>query len=374
MATKKVKKKVAEKRVRKKGPAIPDLSAAIKLSGPPGPGAPKQAKAKPTKEELAAAKLAEETLLKHFEDLGKHVERDGVKGLQKMYAEARGELQHRLKSVGKGDQSVGAQQLRAMLKQVDAVSAKLGKGLSELLKDKGKSAAELGAQQGLDEYKVLAETFTGTEPVVKVAEPATFKGLVKGVDRSLLRRHQNQSKAWTLGAINQMEQKLAMASMTGKSISEATDDIMGEDGFEGERWRAERIVRTEMAYAHGAAKQRAMEKTAQETKKPLHKKLIETFDDRTGDDSFVLHGQVVPIDEPFKWRTRRGGVWVTIEYMHPPNRPNDRAVVIPWDPDWTPTAAERPLTTAQLGSAPTTRWRKHAGVQVPPNDPMASQR
>lgn len=129
-------------------------------------------------------------------------------------------------------------------------------------------------------------------------------------------------------------------------------------------------MRTELAYAHGATKQEALTETAKEFEDsgdPIMKKLIETFDDRTGDDSFVVHGQTVLVGQPFEYKRKRGGGWVLVRFMHPPNRPNDRSVIIPWRKSWDADATiEKPLTIQQLRSARTTRYRKHIGVDVPP--------
>ena len=142
---------------------------------------------------------------------------------------------------------------------------------------------------------------------------------------------------------------------------------MGLKGFEGERWQSERIVRTESHYAHQSAKHRSIELTAKVLDEPLWKRLIETFDDRTGDDSFLLHGQTVPADKPFRWKHKKQGRWIVTDFMHPPNRPNDRGVMIPWDPTWKPMRGEKPLTQAQLRAARPTRWRKTPGVEIPPS-------
>lgn len=53
--------------------------------------------------------------------------------------------------------------------------------------------------------------------------------------------------------------------------------------------------------------------------------LVAGFDDRTGWDSYQVHGQIRRLDEPFEWVTKNGD---TIAYMTPPNRPNDREVVV----------------------------------------------
>lgn len=330
--------------------------------------APKRPRDRPALKALdrSGKNLAEKVFQAHLEQLSRHVERNGVGGLRKLYAQARGEIVARLRKFGTGSKQAEAVQLRAMLAQVDAVMENLGKEVAKLLQDTGRASVELGAQHGVDEFRVLAKQFTGTVPIVNVDVPATFGGLVKGVDRSLLRRYRRQAQTWSLRAIDRIEQQLKVATMTGQQMDRVVDEVLGLKGFEGERWQAERIVRTEAAYAHGASKQRAMELTQEELGGPLHKRLIETFDDRTGDDSFLLHGQTVPIDKPFRWKAKRGGKWVVIDYMHPPNRPNDRAVVIPWDPTWEETPEESPLTKAELRAARPTRWRKHAGVQIPP--------
>ncbi len=351
MATKRRPKKGGEKKAKAKPATAAQVAKAARLRALRQPRTGKE--------------VAEAIFLAHLGQLSRHAERNGVGGLRKMYSEARGELLDRLRRLGPGDQSVNAQTLRAMLKQVDVVLGKMGKNFKKHLEGVGSQAAKLGAQHGADEFRILAEVFTGTFPAVNVDAPAVFRGMVKGVDRSLLRRHQLQSQTWSLNTVAQIERQMSVSAMTGKPLEKVIDDVMGSKGFEGERWQAERIVRTELHYAHGAAKQQSLEAVEEELGEPMWKRLLETFDNRTGDDSFLLHGQTVPAGKPFKWKTKRRGSVVVIEFMFPPNRPNDRAVAIPWDPSWKAEKGERPLTLAELRSAPTTRWRKHVGVWIP---------
>lgn len=314
----------------------------------------------------AARALADKVIEAHLRQLKRHVEKNGVKGLERLYKEARGEILARLLRIGKGKDTVEGLTLRTMQKQIDDALMLLGKNIEVHLKDIGKTTAELGARQGIDEYRKLHEYFTGTLPIVNLDVPARMRGLVKGVESSLLRRHSIQAKTWTAGAVQAMEQRLSLAAAARRPLEETIDDLMGTPGMDGLRYRAERIVRTEGAYAHGSAKQAAIEETSKELEIVLFKRLIETFDDRTGDDSFLVHGQTVPADQPFEWKHKVRGKWLVTKYMHPPNRPNDRAVVIPWDPEWEETAAERPYTRGELRGAPTTRYRKTVGVKIPP--------
>jgi hypothetical protein len=203
--------------------------------------------------------------------------------------------------------------------------------------------------------------------VIDIDVPAVLAGLIKDVESSLLRRHSIQSRTWSLNALRQIEETLSVGAMAKKPMGQITKEITAKTGLLAqEEWRAERIVRTEMAYAHGAAKHESMTRTRDEVEPRLHKCLLETFDNRTGDDSFLLHGQMVPVDKPFSWKHKRGGQWVVTEFMHPPNRPNDRSVAIPWDPEWKLTKTEKPLNRAELAAAGPTKWRKKVGVKIPP--------
>lgn len=310
--------------------------------------------------------FAERLIEAHLKQLERHVHRNGVKGLEALYKEAKADLYDRLHAVGPLSEAATATQIRAMLAQVEGVLEVMGGRIFRHLQDTAGTAATIGARHGVDEYKRLAEHFTGTAPVLSLDRAAIFRNLVGDATSSLLFRHQLQTRTWTASAISSMERSLSVGAMAGKSLEAQIKDVMGAGGIlEEERWKAERIVRTENSYAHGNTKYRAMKRTEEDVG-PMHKKLIETFDDRTGDDSFLVHGQTVPLNQPFSYKHKRLGKWVVTQYQHPPNRPNDRAVVIPWDPSWEESAEEKALSKAELNAARPTRWRKSPGVEIPP--------
>lgn len=97
------------------------------------------------------------------------------------------------------------------------------------------------------------------------------------------------------------------------------------------------------AYAFNAAHSDAIV-AAQEELPDLYERWTEYVDDRTGkplddrvaNDSLVLHGQVVAKGGQFIMPPDSrvsAKVW-NKRYDHPPNRPNDRAVLTPWRPHW----------------------------------------
>ena len=84
----------------------------------------------------------------------------------------------------------------------------------------------------------------------------------------------------------------------------------------------------------------------------MMKRLVTTFDQRTGEDSKQLNGQTVPVNADFVWmkKTKLGIERVT--YAAPPNRSNDRETVVPWRADYTaPAAHPGPVTPSMPASA-----------------------
>lgn len=316
-----------------------------------------------------APALAQKLFEAHLNQLKNLVEKRGARGLRALYEEGRADLYDRLRKAGRKSERATPTTLRAMIGQAEGALSLMGDKLRDHLEDVGHAAAELGARHAVDEYKRLETIFEGTTPVLDLERASVFRGLVEGVDSSLLRRYRLLSGTWSLSATANMERSLSVGALTGKPIESMIDDVMQAGGVvDGERYKAERIVRSEMSYGAGSAKFAAMRATAEELgdEKTLHKRIVETFDDRTGDDSFTLHGQTVPMDEMFAWKHKVGGKWVVTEYAFPPSRPNDRAVMIPWDPTWEETEEERPLSKAELRDAMPTRWRKTVGVPIPP--------
>lgn len=318
------------------------------------------------KPKRTATRYARQLIELHVRQLDRHIERNGVRGLNHLYRQARADIVERLGRYATSTSPSDAATLRAMLDQVDTVMEQLGSAIERQLKSQGRTAQELAARQSIAEYQKLENYYRGTTPVLDLDAPAVFGGMIDKVEPSLLRRYRLQTQSWTIGAIRQSEKILTQQSMIGRPLFETVSTLT--DALDTERWKAERIVRTELSYAAGVQKQQAMEDTAKElgVQRQLQKKWIETFDDRTGDDSFLMHGQTVGVSEPFTWKRRKSGGWEIVKIMGSPNRPNDRSTVIPWDPEWDATELERPLSIAELRTARTTRWRATPGVVVPP--------
>jgi hypothetical protein len=115
------------------------------------------------------------------------------------------------------------------------------------------------------------------------------------------------------------------------------------DVLEGGAGAVERIVRTETAFAYNAANDAAIIEYGRVDRRMM-KRWTELVDDATGQpldkrvgiDSVVLHAQVTRPDGVFTMPPdpRAPGSMVGRAWSHPPNRANDRAVIVPWHPSW----------------------------------------
>lgn len=108
-------------------------------------------------------------------------------------------------------------------------------------------------------------------------------------------------------------------------------------------WRVERTARTTIADAYNAARvegiralRRQLPDLMSRWTEHVHDATWTPMDNRVGQDSIALHGQVA---EPGRVFTMPDDTHVSAKtwghsWTHPPNRPNDRAVLVPWRRGW----------------------------------------
>lgn len=273
----------------------------------------------------------------------------GVGRMTKLYDQARADLESRLAKLvreGKG-KTFTAHHLRIALVQVNEGIRVFQSNLTGYLASQNPTVGALSQQQLIKSTKAMEKHFRGHAPPLAIEQAAVQRAVFRGVEPSLLNRYKRSVATYGKPVITKIRNQLSLSLMTGDTVDQAVDRVAGTSGiFAAERWRAERIVRTEMSYAFGVVKQKSMQEMAKADMPDLQKKLIATFDDRTGEDSKELHGQIKKVNEPFIWKRKNaaGAVVETIEYMQPPNRPNDREIVIPWRPSWVESKPTEPLS------------------------------
>ena len=197
--------------------------------------------------------------------------------------------------------------------------------------------------------KKLEKRFTGMTRPLALDSQHMQDEVVRGTGSSLLRKHQASLNRYGKAMVGDFERVLRVAQIEGLDQHQTVSRLVSagklgghsarslhakEPGFFPEptgyvkrRYWAERIVRTESAYAYNAAALQSMNVARQTDFPDMQKKILATFDQRTAPDSVAVHGQVRKLEEMFVDGAGR-------HYLHPPARPNDRETVIPWRPHW----------------------------------------
>lgn len=126
-------------------------------------------------------------------------------------------------------------------------------------------------------------------------------------------------------------------------------DLVTETGelLDDSWWRVERAVRTETSFAYNQAQRDAVDRLSEDDdsfRGKLYSRWTEfindltgvPYDDRVAGDSIAMHGQVAKPGKPFTMPSLRvvPSTMVGSSWTHPPNRPNDRAILTPWMADW----------------------------------------
>lgn len=186
----------------------------------------------------------------------------------------------------------------------------------------------------------MEQRFAGARPVLPVEEAARFAGVIDKRRTSLMKMHRSSMATYGARLITSMQDELAVSLAAGETMAQAVDRIQEVAG--NEWWQAERIVRTESAWAFNATHADGIEEISKDVPGLLMRWTEHVsddgtpLDDRVGVDSIAMHGQVIqagglfrmppdPRVSPSMW----GKTWA-----FPPNRPNDRSVVIPWKKEW----------------------------------------
>jgi hypothetical protein len=275
------------------------------------------------------------------------VQARGVAPVRKVYRQIMGELVTAVAQAPPGfdrvvKEGMLAQARTAMVRFVDH-GGKAAAG--------GSAAAQ--ATAAAESFKLLAtmeRTFKGAVTPMPVDEIAIIRKLTDRAP-SLLGVHKRSLSRYGARLIGKFQEQTSLGLALGESTPQIVERIQTTGDLEW--WQAERIVRTETAYAYNAAQRDAITAQAEELDDPLlcaqwSEQADEDgapLDDRVAVDSLAMHGQVAPTGGVFtmpptsprpdaKGRTKVPDALVGKTWDCPPNRPNDRSALTPWRPDW----------------------------------------
>jgi hypothetical protein len=282
--------------------------------------------------------------------LARVVERGGVAQVRDFYTRALREIESKLGRVGSTSEKFTAHQLRLFKAQILTGQAQLAKGLRSHVQEVGRGA-RVDALRGLiGSIKKLEARYTGAEVVLPIEEASRFEGVL-GKRESVLRMRLDQGAATHMvSTVQKAEDALAMSLVTGETLGEATERVMG--AMENQWWEAERVVRSETMTAFSATQADGVKAAAEELPDIMLRwcEYIDDagnpLDDRVDDDSRVLHGQLAPPGGVFVWpddfadvvggdpkrvkRLERFRGWTGLPVL----RPNGRETLSAWRPHW----------------------------------------
>lgn len=302
----------------------------------------------------------------------------GVTATHELLQDAASDLEARLAQAeslgGPGEASFTAARLRATLAQVKEVTRSVASGLKPIIVDNAGEAAEAATSHTLEYLYKADAAFKGIgETPLALREASVFDRAKNGAQASVLRRLVQVPDASTtpvkmgiiqrygVETISHFEDILQRGLLTGKSLQEMRSEIIEKSPFlQGAplHW-ATRIVRTETAAAYGKSQLETLNASNEELG-DMVKILCATFDERTGADSYAVHGQIRRPDEPFE-------SWFG-EYMHPPNRPNDREIIVPHRISWEIPDYLTPLDDGEVEE----RWEQLGNKKEMPERPEMS--
>jgi hypothetical protein len=267
-----------------------------------------------------------QAIVDHNRESVEAANRRSSRQLTRLLVRAEAELRAQLADevARRGDQTFNANDLQLMLVQVRAALGQLDPKFIRLLEQNAALAARLGSKNVVDVLTHFEErTGGGVRPL------AVHEALA--LENPRLRQYPSSVARYGQHTIGVIARQLQQGVIQGKTFREMSVRLAGARGGAGllvkNRGWADRIVRTEGMAAMAAGAQSEMVQQKARRFPDLARKLIETFDRRTAPDSYVAHGEVRGMNEPFVDGAGR-------VYLLPPGRPNDRACIIPWRRAW----------------------------------------
>lgn len=267
--------------------------------------------------------LVSEVAQNHIQDVRGLEDREAEKIL-KLYKRVRQDLRDRLEVIPNG--SFSAQKMRGALTQVELGINEMTKILGEGMKDSAQPLAESGIDNLVEEIRLWDKEFTGA------VIPINLDAVKVASDTSnfLFNRYEASLKNYN----EILRSKFASLMTEGVIAEKTTSEVISEMGkvFLGEEWRLHMIARTELHNVYNVAKINGMKDLVGGDIPDLKKTLFHPMDRRTGEDSIRLSKKnpIVPVDEPFI----ESSTGKKLVYMSPPNRPNDRSILIPYREAW----------------------------------------
>lgn len=261
------------------------------------------------------------------------LEEKQAKRLLRSFRNVRQQLQDRLLTIPEG--TFTEQQLHVTLIQVEsAISA-----INHRLKGDMNYSAEIFSERGIrdlsKEITKFSKKFQGSIQPINL----NIDNLAQDSKNFLINKQTASIDAYSADLRSQITQNITNSLIMRDTTQRTVSGLVADVGkfFIGEEWKLTRIARTEMHGMYNFSKLKGMDQVQEDSIPDLKKSLMHPMDRRTGKDSVELarENPVVDIDEPFRFNW--GGKERVFQF--PPDRPNDRAILVPFRESWNKRAA-----------------------------------
>lgn len=277
-----------------------------------------------------------------------------MRRLKRLYDSTVSDLERRLATalhtaIASPRDTMTALQYRVLLAQARAGVATMARKLAGEAGDISHQAAH-EAVRGLARTMTRLESrFAGAPVTLPIEQSARFWGIVDDRATSAMRLHETSMARYGTRLVGDMEEGLGLSLATGESGIDAVDRIV--EIADGAEYQAERIVRTESAWAFSGATADGIEEAVVDLPDLMMQWSEHVspggvpYDDRVSVDSLAMHGQVTspgglftcpPMAPDGTPMPGEGKPWCLAgkQFEFPPNRSNDRSVLRPFRKHW----------------------------------------
>ncbi len=243
-----------------------------------------------------------------------------IRKLAKAYRKAMVEIRNRL--LVTQDNTFTEAKLESMLRQIEQSLQVLNSRLNPVLNFGFDTLFEQGVEDSAKEMNSFERHFNG------VTRPVPVDAILESTDPDnfLFNQYENSIEGYNQAIRNNFQHTLTQSLVQGRTVSQAIFDI--QQTYSGMEWQLARIVRTELHNIYNVSKLKGFNQVKDDYFPDLKKTLYHPIDSRTGEDSkkAAKKDLIVALNKPFVY-TFKGKVR---KFMSPPDRPNDRAILIPY--------------------------------------------
>ena len=252
------------------------------------------------------------------------MELNSARKLLKQYKKASEAL--KLELLSTPDNSFTEAKLKNTLFQVERTIRELEVNNKPHIKTFFDDMSDFGVEDSAKEVNALEKHFNGisnaidVDSIIESTDPDSF----------LFNNFESSVSTYNQTLRNGFQKSLTDSLIQQKSWSQAVWDM--EQVFSLSEYALARIVRTELHGIYAGAKYNGFLSVKDQYLPDLKKTLYHPMDSRTGQDSVAMKkaNLITNMDKPFEFSFN--GKQYT--FMYPPNRPNDRAILIPYRENW----------------------------------------